>query len=113
MAERGDVLELRARLGFARSNGGELVVVIQATELNSALPTTLVAPLDVLADPYLDNHLLLPIPAAETGTDQDQVAILSHLRVAPTDRFEPGRVGKLSSVTLAALDEKLRLILDL
>jgi len=113
MAERGDVLQLRARLGFGQTSHGERVVVIQATALNSALPTTIVAPLDVLGDPYLDQELLLAVPAREAGTAKDQIAILSHLRVAPTDRVEPGRVGKLSNATLAALDEKLRLILDL
>ena len=113
MAERGDVLELRARLGFGKGNQRERVVVVQATALNSALPTTIIAPLDVLADPYLDQALLLRVPGAEAGATKDQVAILTHLKVAATDRFEPGRVGKLSDVTLAALDEKLRLILDL
>ena len=113
MAERGDVLELRARLGFGKGNKRERVVVVQATALNSALPTTIIAPLDVLADPYLDQALLLRVPGGEAGSDKDQVAILTHLKVAATDRFEPGRVGKLSNVTLAALDEKLRLILDL
>jgi mRNA-degrading endonuclease toxin of MazEF toxin-antitoxin module len=113
MAERGDVLELRTRLGFGSAGAAERVVVVQATPLNSALPTTLVVPLDLLADPYLDLDLLARIPAAEAGTRKDQVAIASHVRFVPTDRFEPGRVGKLSDQTLAELDEKLRLILDL
>lgn len=113
MAERGDVLELRARLGFGASGTAERVVVVQATALNSALPTTLVVPLDLLADPYLEMDLLTRVPAVEAGTRKDQVAIASHIRFVPTDRFEPGRVGKLSEETLAELDEKLRLILDL
>jgi len=113
MAERGDVLELRSRLGFGAKDVSERVVVVQATELNSALPTTLFVPLDVLADPYLDRELLVRVPAAEAGTRKDQVAIVTHLRFAPTDRFGPGRVGKLRADTLAELDEKLRLILEL
>src|SRR5262245_57574146 len=113
MAERGDVLELSKRVGFGVAGVAERVVVVQATELNSALPTMLVVPLDLLADPYVSSELLLHVPAAEAGTRKDQVAITSHIRFAPTDRFEPGRVGKLSAETLAELDEKLRLILDL
>ena len=113
MAERGDVLELRTRLGFAAGGAAERVVVVQATALNSALPTTLVIPLDVFADPYLDLDLLVRIPASEAGARKDQVAIASHIRFVPTDRFEAGRVGKLSDETLTELDEKLRLILDL
>ncbi len=113
MAERGDVLELRTRLGFGPKNENERVVVVQATQLNSALPTTLFVPLDVLAAPYLKSELLVTVPAAEAGTRKDQVAIVTHVRFAPTDRFEPGRVGKLTSHTLEELDEKLRLVLDL
>ena len=113
MTERGDVLELRSRLGFGAGREGERVVVVQATELNSALPTTLVVPLDVLADPYIGRDLLVQVPAVEAGTQRDCVAIASHIRFLPTDRFQPGRVGRLATVTLAELDEKLRLILDL
>ena len=53
------------------------------------------------------------VPAAEAGTRKDQVAIVTHVRFAPTDRFEPGRVGKLGPETLEELNEKLRLVLDL
>ena len=113
MAERGDVLELRGRLGFGAKNQAERVVVVQATPLNSTLPTTLFVPLDLLAAPYQGRDLLLRVPAAEAGTKRDQVAIVTHLRFAPTDRFEPGRIGKLGPETLAELDEKLRLVLDL
>ncbi len=113
MAERGDVLELRTKLGFGAKNEGERVVVIQATQLNSALPTTLFVPLDLLAAPYLNSELLVTVPAGEAGTRKDQVAIVTHMRFAPTDRFEPGRVGKLGAATLEELDEKLRLVLDL
>jgi mRNA-degrading endonuclease toxin of MazEF toxin-antitoxin module len=113
MTERGDVLELQSRLGFGAQGERERVVIVQATELNSALPTTLVVPLDLLADPYVDQDLLVHIPAAEAGARKDCVAIPTHLRFLSADRFQPGRVGRLSRVTLAELDEKLRLILDL
>src|SRR5688500_14570272 len=113
MAERGDGLELRKRLGFGARDQNERVVVIQATQLNSALPTTLFVPLDVLAAPYLERDLLVHVPAAEAGSKKDQVAIVTHVRFAPTDRFEPGRVGRLGPETLEELNEKLRLVLDL
>lgn len=83
------------------------------TPLNSTLPTTLFVPLDLLAAPYQGRELLVHVPAAEAGTKRDQVAIVTHLRFAPSDRFEPGRVGKLGPETLDELDEKLRLVLDL
>lgn len=113
MTERGDVLQLRTRLGFGAGREGERVVVVQVAELNSALPTTLVVPLDLFADPYLDSDLLVRVPAPEAGTPKECVAIPTHLRFLPTDRFEAGRVGRLRAKTLADLDEKLRLILDL
>jgi mRNA-degrading endonuclease toxin of MazEF toxin-antitoxin module len=113
MTERGDVLQLRSRVGFGAGKEGERVVVVQATELNSALPTTLVVPLDQLADPYVGRELLVQVPATEAGTRKDCVAIPTHVRFVPTDRFEPGRVGRLGGTTLSELDEKLRLILDL
>jgi mRNA-degrading endonuclease toxin of MazEF toxin-antitoxin module len=113
MSERGDVLQLRSQLGFGSGKGGERVVVVQATELNSALPTTLVVPLDLIADAYVDRDLLVSVTAAEAGSRKDCVAIPTHVRFVPTDRFEPGRVGRLRSDTLAELEEKLRLILDL
>lgn len=113
MAERGDVMQLRQRLGFGSGKQGEHVVIVQATELNSALPTTLVVPLDVLSDPYVGQDLLVAVTAEEAGGVKDYVAIPTHVRFLPGDRFEPGRVGRLRGATLAELDAKLRLVLDL
>lgn len=89
------------------------MLIVQATELGAALPTTLVVPLDVVADPYVDRELLVYVPADEAGTAKDHVAIPTHLRFVRSDRFEPGRVGRLRARTLAELDEKLGLLLDL
>lgn len=111
MSERGDVLRLRRKLGFGAAADAERVVVIQATELNSALPTLVVVPLDVLADPYVGLDLLVRVSAEETGGEQC-VAIPTHVRFVPSDRFAPGRVGRLTGKTMAELDEKLRLVLD-
>jgi mRNA-degrading endonuclease toxin of MazEF toxin-antitoxin module len=113
MAERGDVLLFPARIGFGTSAGAERGVVVQATDLSSTLPTLLVVPLDVVVDPYVGSSLLVPVSASEAGDRRDYVAIPTHLRFVSSDRFEPGRVGRLARTTLAELDERLRLILDL
>jgi mRNA-degrading endonuclease toxin of MazEF toxin-antitoxin module len=113
MTDRGDVVQFRSRIGFGAKTEAERAVIVQATELGAALPTTLVVPLDVIADPYVALELLVRVPAAEAGTRNDQVAIPTHLRFVRSDRFAPGRVGRLRPRTLAELDEKLRLLLDL
>lgn len=113
MAERGDVLQFRAKIGFGAGKQGERAVVLQATELNAALPTTVVVPLDAVADPYIDRDLLVLVSADEAGARHDQIAIPTHLAFVRTDRFETGRVGRLKAHTLAELEDKLRLVLDL
>ncbi|MCC6899808.1 MAG: type II toxin-antitoxin system PemK/MazF family toxin [Polyangiaceae bacterium] len=112
MAERGDVLQVKRRLGFGADRAGERVVVIQADPLNEALPTTLVVPLD--SDPNaVPESLAVRVSAAEAGTDEDCVAIPTQLQVALHGRLAAGRVGRLRPGTLALLDDKLRLVLDL
>lgn len=112
MAERGDVLRVRRRLGFGSERSGERVVVIQADPLNSALPTTLVVPLDT--DPNAaPPALAVRVSAAEAGAEEDHVAVPTQLQVTLLDRLAAGRVGRLRAGTLARLDEKLRLVLDL
>ena len=113
MSERGDVLQFRARIGFGAKGESERAVVVQATHLNAALPTVLVVPLDVVADPYLARDLLVPVSAREAGASKNHVAIPTHARFVRSDAFAAGRVGRLSAATLAKLDERLRLVLDL
>jgi len=112
MAERGDVLRVKRRLGFGADRSGERVVVIQADPLNSSLPTTLVIPLDT--DPNAaPASLAVRISAAEAGAEEDHLAIPTQLQVTLLDRLASGRVGRLRASTLARLDEKLRLVLEL
>jgi mRNA-degrading endonuclease toxin of MazEF toxin-antitoxin module len=112
MAERGDVLRVKRRLGFGSERSGERVVVVQADPLNSALPTTLVVPLDT--DPNAaPPSLAVRVSAAEAGADEEHVAIPTQIQVTLLDRFAAGRVGRLRAATLARIDEKLRLVLDL
>jgi mRNA-degrading endonuclease toxin of MazEF toxin-antitoxin module len=112
MAERGDVLRVKRRLGFGSERSGERVVVIQADPLNSALPTTLVVPLDTDRN-SVPPSLAVRVSAGEAGAEQEHVAIPTQLQVALLDRLAPGRVGRLRASTLARLDEKLRLVLAL
>jgi mRNA-degrading endonuclease toxin of MazEF toxin-antitoxin module len=112
MAERGDVLRVKRRLGFGNGRTGERVVVIQATHLNAALPTTIVVPLDAHSDAG-PASLGVRVSAREAGADEDHVAVAAHVQVTLLDRFTPGRVGRLGPRTLAQLDQKIRLVLDL
>lgn len=112
MAERGDVLRVKRRLGFGAERAGERVVVVQATPLSSALPTTIVVPLDTSAH-AAPRSLSVVVSAAEAGANEDQVAVPTELHVVVLDRLAPGRVGRLEPRTLAMLEEKLRLVLDL
>ena len=112
MAERGDVLRVKRRLGFGSERSGERVAIVQASPLNAALPTTIIVPLDTdrnAAPP----SLAVEVSAREAGATEDHIAITTQLQVTLLDRLAPGRVGRLEPRTLARIDEKLRLVLDL
>ncbi len=112
MAERGDVLQLQRRLGFGTDPDPERVIVVQATSLCSALPTLVVVPLD--PDPTLGrSSLSVRVSPAESGAAREQFALPVELRAVIASRVAPGRVGRLRPRTLADLDHKLRLVLDL
>lgn len=113
MADRGDVLQLKSRLGFASGRDTERVVVVQATALNAALPTVLVVPLDPGVAIFAGSPLAVEVSAAEAGTTHDHVAIVSWVRVMQLDRLLAGRVGRLDAGTLSDLDDRLRFVLDL
>jgi mRNA-degrading endonuclease toxin of MazEF toxin-antitoxin module len=112
MAERGDILRVKRRLGFGTERAGERVAVLQATPLNAALPTTIVVPLDSNLD-GTPASLGVRVSAEEAGAEEDYVAIASQLQVTLLDRLAPGRVGRLHPRTLAQLEERMRLVLDL
>ncbi|HZO13792.1 MAG TPA: type II toxin-antitoxin system PemK/MazF family toxin [Polyangiaceae bacterium] len=112
MADRKDIVELKQRLGFGERRSGERVVVVQATPLNAALPTTIVVPLD--ASPVVAGRTLgVTVSAAEAGTQRDVTALSWQVRTLVTDRLAPGRVGRLDARTMDDLDQKLRLVLGL
>jgi len=105
MSERGDVLQLKRRIGFADTKDGERFVVVQATALNATLPTLLAVPLDAQVALYDRLPIALRVSGAEVGSSRDHVAIASFVRVVRSDHFMPGRVGRLRATTLAQLDE--------
>ncbi|HEX6274395.1 MAG TPA: type II toxin-antitoxin system PemK/MazF family toxin [Polyangiaceae bacterium] len=113
MSERGDVLCVKRRLGFGAGVEGERVVVIQPAPLNAMLPTVVVVPLDPEAELFAGQPLAVRIPAREAGAEADHVAVCSWLHTLRADRLEPGRLGKLRDRTLAEIDERLRIVLDL
>jgi mRNA-degrading endonuclease toxin of MazEF toxin-antitoxin module len=112
MAERGDVLRLKRRLGFGAERSGERVAVVQATPLNASLPTTVVVPLDASSKAG-PSSLNVRVSAKEAGAENDQFALPAQLQTVLLDRLAPGRVGRLAPRTLAMLESRIRLVLDL
>lgn len=112
MAERGDVLQTKRRVGFV-SHEGDRVVVVQATSLNATLPTVVVVPLDSNVSMYAGSPLAVRVSAVEAGTSKDAMAVASWIRVMKLDALVPGRVGRLDMTTQHELDERIRIVLDL
>lgn len=113
MADRGDVLRLKRRLGFSTKGEAESVVVVQADGLNEILPTLLVVPLDPAVDAYGRRAPVLRISKEETGSHVQQVVVPWRVRAISAGSLAPGPVGRLRPDTLRALDELLKLVLDL
>ena len=112
MAERGDVVQLKRRLGFGEARGGERLVVIQTTRLNAALPTVIVVPLDD-SSVVANTTLGVRVSADEAGSRRETTAVTWHVKTLLADRLAAGRVGRLEPRTLAQLDDKLRIVMGL
>ncbi|MBI3071642.1 MAG: type II toxin-antitoxin system PemK/MazF family toxin [Deltaproteobacteria bacterium] len=113
VAERGDVMVRKRRLGFGASGRADRVVVVQPACLNAVLPTTVVVPLEVGRSSYGVQSRDVPVSAAEAGADRAHIAIVTLVSSASLDRLEPGAVGRLSAFTLAKIDRVLRIVLGL
>ena len=113
MADRGDVLRLKRRLGFAAKGEAESVIVVQANPLNSVLSTLLIVPLDPSVGAYANHPAVLRVTREEAGSREDHVAVPWRLRAVSGDAFAPGPVGRLRPATLRSLDQLLKLVLDL
>lgn len=112
MAKRGEVLVARRRLGFGAEGRREHFAVLQS-DLLAGLETVVVAPLDDDAPVYRGDPLALPVPAREAGTRRPQVLLAHLLTSVLVDRFDAATVGKLSSRTMASVDDALRRVLQL
>jgi mRNA-degrading endonuclease toxin of MazEF toxin-antitoxin module len=113
MTTRGDVLRLPRRLGFGAKGEAESVVVVQADELNKALPTLIVVPLDSAIAVHAGRRLAVPVSAEEAGSSVDHVALVHQVRAIRSDRLAPGVVGRLRAETLSTVSEVLRRVLAL
>lgn len=113
MIDRGDVLRLKRRLGFAARGETESVVVVQANRLNGVLPTLLVVPLDPAVGAYTNHPAVLRVSREEGGSRVEHVAVPWRLRAVSADSLAPGPRGHLRPGTLRALDHLLQLVLDL
>ena len=113
MADRGEVLRMKRRLGFGAKGEGESVIVIQATPLNAVLPTLVVVPLDPAVGAYGNHPAVLRVSRQESGSIVDHVAVPWRLRAIAADALAPGPVGRLRPETLALLDDLLGLVLGL
>ncbi len=113
MARRGDVLRLKRSLGFVARGEQESVAVVQEDRLCGILPTLVVVPLDPAISTHAGNPLAVPVTAVEVAGTVDHVAVTTHMHVVFADRLAPGAVGRLSPHSLAAIDQALRLVLDL
>ena len=67
MAKRGEVLQLKRRLGFAARGAAESVVVLQADPLNDLLASLMVIPLDPAVGSYADHPWVLRVSREEAG----------------------------------------------
>jgi mRNA-degrading endonuclease toxin of MazEF toxin-antitoxin module len=113
MVDRGDVLRLKRRLGFAAKGEADAVVVVQATPLNAIFSTVLVVPLDPAVGAYTGLPAVLRVSRAEAGSTVDHVAVPWRLRALAADALAPGVVGRLRPASLSALDDLIKLILGL
>lgn len=107
------MLRLKRRLGFAAKGEAESVVVVQANPLNSVLSTLLVVPLDPAVGAYANHPAVLRISRDESGSRVEHVAVPWRLRAVAADALAPSPVGRLTPDTLRALDQLLKLVLDL
>ena len=113
MADRGEVMQLKKRVGFAPHCTIETMLILQCDGLNRALSTTIAAPLDDALAMYRGDPTCVALSATEAGSDGPRVALLTRLRTVPWDAFEPSPVGRHESTTLAVVEAAMCAIFDL
>jgi hypothetical protein len=101
----------RRKLGFGSAGRAEHFAVLQSDRLHD-METILVAPLDLFGPLYeAGDPLVVPVSAREAGAKQAHVVLVYLLSAMLRDRFEPAPVGKLTSASMAKVEDVLRLTL--
>ena len=113
MADRGDILRVKRRLGFMAKGEAEAVVVLQANVLTAIVTSLLVVPLDPAVGAYSNLPVVVRVSREEAGAHVEHVAVPWRLRAIAADSLAPGPVGRLRPDTLRALEASIRLVLDL
>lgn len=113
MAERGDVLRLKRRLGFGARGEGEPVLVVQEDAVSRVLPTILVVPLDPALAAHVGRPIAVRVSAQEVGASVDHVALVHQVRPVAKSALAPGVVGSALPSTMSAIDRALRYVLSL
>lgn len=109
--DRGSVLVARRPVGFGSGNP-ERFLVVQTSDLNDVLSSTVVIPLDAVHPRYSSDVFAVRLGAKESGSGAC-VALVDLIQAVPRDRFQPGVVGAASDATMARIEEALRLLLEL
>lgn len=85
--------------------------MLQASRLNSALPTLIVVPLDAYTDVYGDNPLAVPVSATEPGGPRAHGALPTQLRAIRRELLGATWVAQLTPGTRGKLTQVVRLVL--
>ncbi|TAM74758.1 type II toxin-antitoxin system PemK/MazF family toxin [bacterium] len=109
---RGDVVwvDLNPTTG-SEINKRRPCVVIQRDAANETSPTTIVAPISS-ARGAKGNILNVFIAAGTGGTSKDSLVVCNQIRTVDSARIS-GKIGSLPAPIMAAIDQGLRLILDI
>lgn len=99
------------RIGFARRNDSQLVLVLQVDQATEVLATAVVAPVEDRFDPDLMLPFDVVIPAREAQAKRDHVVHVHLLKAVRVDGLKVVKEGSLSSHTLAAVVRAERLLL--
>jgi len=100
-------------MGFGDSAAAELVVVVQADDLNDWRPSVLIVPLDVPFEGDDADPTVIRVSRKETGERAERVALVTQLRSIGGEALAPGAVGRLSAESLEQLDVVLLRVLGL
>jgi mRNA-degrading endonuclease toxin of MazEF toxin-antitoxin module len=113
VAARGEILALKRRVGFGAGGATERFLVVQSDGWSGLSESVAVVPLDLATAVYARYPGAVRVSAREAGGGGEHVVIADHLVTVALDRFEPAAVGRLRPTSLSAVDEVLRVVLEL